>query len=67
MNVNTDIAEAEAFVKESNLAAAQGQKMSSAKKNTLLTQLGTFFMKGVSFEGKFKEAYEKLEKVTNVA
>lgn len=66
MNVNVVIAKVEAFVKESELAAAYGEMVSAKKKDTLLTKLGTFFMKGENFDGKFKEAYEKLDGVTNV-
>lgn len=67
MNANVVIEKANAFVKESELAAAKGQKVSSAKKNNFLTQLGSLFMKGIPFEGAFKKAYEELDKVTNIA
>jgi hypothetical protein len=67
MNLNSIIAATNNFVKEAELAAKNGDNVSYSKKNALLTKLGTFFMKGEPFEGSFKEAYEKLDKVTNVA
>lgn len=67
MNVNIVIAMVNNFVKEAELASTLGENVSVKKKNSLLTKLGTFFMKGERFEGKFKEAYEKLDWVTNVA
>ena len=66
MNTNTIIAKANNFVQEAKLAAKKGENVSSAKKNNLLTSLGTLFLKGVPYEN-FQKTYEELNQVTNIA
>ncbi|HQL12114.1 MAG TPA: hypothetical protein PK507_03780 [bacterium] len=66
MNNTTIIKSAEVFIKEVEMAAVRGEKVSAKRKNSLLTSLGTLFLKGVPYES-FKKTYEKLDKVSNIA